>query len=94
MPSGFVAYRSTPVFTEATIPRGLLSHHSTKAGVWGKLEVLRGSLVFVLEGPEAPREVLHAGESVVIAPEVLHRVEPVGPVEFRVDFYRAPSKEG
>ena len=94
MPSGYVAYRKTPVFTADTIPRGLLSRHSTKAGVWGRLEVLSGTLNFVLEGPGEPREVLRAGESVVIVPEVEHRVEPLGPVEFRIELYRAPSKEG
>jgi tellurite methyltransferase len=93
MPSGYVAYRTTPVFTAETIPRGLLSRHSTKAGAWARLEVLRGTLEFVLEGPGEPREVLTAGESVVIVPEVEHRVAPLGPVELRIEFYRAPSKE-
>jgi len=94
MPSGYVAYRTTPVFTADTIPRGLLSRHATKAGVWGRLEVLSGSLQFVLEGPGEAREMVKAGESVVIVPEVEHRVETLGPVEFRVEFYRAPTKEG
>ena len=93
MPSGYVAYRKTPVFTEGTIPRGLLSRHSTKPGVWGRLEVLSGTLDFVIEGPGEPRETLRAGGSVVIPPEVEHRVEAPGPVAFYVEFYRSPSKE-
>ncbi|HZF49538.1 MAG TPA: DUF3565 domain-containing protein [Polyangiaceae bacterium] len=94
MPSGYVAYRRTPVFTAETIPQGLLSRHSTKAGVWGRLEVLSGTVAFVLEGAGEAREVLRAGESVVIVPEVEHRVELLGPVELRVEFYRANGSSG
>jgi tellurite resistance-related uncharacterized protein len=93
MPSGHVAYRKTPVFTAAKIPAGLLSKHSTKAGVWGRLEVLSGSIAYVVEGPAGVRLVLAAGQSVVIVPELEHRVEALGPVEFRVEFYRAPAAQ-
>jgi tellurite methyltransferase len=89
MPSGHVAYRKTSVFTADTIPSGLSSKHTTKAGVWGRLEVLSGSIAYVVEGPLEARHVLAAGESAVIVPEVEHRVDVLGPVEFCVEFYRA-----
>lgn len=90
MPKGFVAYSKTAVFTADTLPRGLQSRHSTRRGVWGRLSVLSGALAFVLEGPDEAREVIEAGHSVVIVPEVEHRVEVLGPVELVVEFYRAP----
>ena len=88
MPSGFAAHHRSPVFDASSIPRGLMSQHSTKPGVWGRLEVLSGSIRFVVEGDAGSRETVSAGEHVVIVPEVLHRVEPTGPVELFVEFYR------
>lgn len=93
MPSGYVAYSKTPVFTVDRIPPGLLSKHSTKAGIWGQLKVLSGNLAFVIEGALESRQTLAAGESVVIVPELEHRVEALGPVQFCVEFYRAPAAQ-
>jgi tellurite resistance-related uncharacterized protein len=90
IPSGHVTYRKTPVFTADTIPAGLRSKHSTKAGVWGRLQVSSGTIAYVVEGPPEERRVLAAGESVVIVPERQHRVEALGPVELYVEFLRAP----
>jgi tellurite methyltransferase len=91
MPSGHVAYRKTPVFTLDTIPKGLLSKHTTKAGVWGRLEVLSGNIAYVVEAPVEARHELAAGEFAVIVPELEHRVEARGPVEFCVELYRAAA---
>jgi tellurite methyltransferase len=91
MPSGHVAYRKSATFTADKIPAGLLSKHTTKAGVWARLEVLSGSIAYVVEGATEARHVLGAGESVVIVPELEHRVEALGPAEFYVEFYRAPT---
>ena len=37
LPNNVTAYKKTPVFDETIIPKGLLTSHQTKAGVWGKL---------------------------------------------------------
>ena len=87
-PDDMKVFKSTPVFTEETVPAGLLKDHSLKSGVWGRLVVLEGSLRFcegdlrVEVGPETLWHVL---------PDVTHFVEVVGPVSFRVDFLRAAS---
>lgn len=94
MPSGFVAYGRTPIFRADTIPSGLRARHSTKPGIWGRLVVRSGRLVFVEEGPPEQRYPLGGGESsneIVIVPEVAHHVEPAGPVEFFVEYFRAPE---
>lgn len=89
LPEGFVAYRKTAIFTESTVPRGLLSAHSTKPGVWGKLEVLNGAISYVVEAEPEQHTLVRAGRTWLIAPEVKHRVELDGPVEFTVEFYRS-----
>ena len=85
LPDGAEVYKSTPVFDQDSVPAGLLRDHSLKVGVWGRLVVLEGSIKF-LEGdlnvtvsPETEWYVL---------PRVVHNVELIGPVKFRVDFLR------
>jgi tellurite resistance-related uncharacterized protein len=46
LPENVVAYQHTPEFTNSTIPAGLLRAHSTKAGVWGLIVLLEGSLIY------------------------------------------------
>jgi hemoglobin len=79
-------YRSTPIFTVETLPAALRRAHSTKAGVWGLLKVLKGTIVYTVEdGGE--RRVVHAPGTVMILPQQLHSVEPQGEMEMQVDFY-------
>eukprot|EP00536_Pseudo-nitzschia_multiseries_P012198 jgi/Psemu1/308862/fgenesh1_kg.451_\ len=55
LPTNLVKYSQVPkegaVFTETTIPKGLLNKHSTKAETWGVIKILKGSLQYTL----APR---------------------------------------
>ncbi len=85
VPDGASVYKSTPVFTRETLPQGLLSEHSLKKGVWGRLAVLEGSVVFC-EGES--RRSLTAGDTWTVLPEVVHHLDPVGPVTLRIDFLR------
>ena len=79
-------YRSTPIFDSETLPAGLRKAHCTKAGVWGRLNVLEGSVRYVVE--ETGKElVLSAGEFVTILPEQLHHVELLGEMRMQVSFY-------
>ena len=43
-PENLTPYKQTPTFTQDTIPSGLQKEHNTKAGVWGQIHVLTGSL--------------------------------------------------
>lgn len=82
-------YRSTPVFTEATLPAGLRAEHRLKAGAWGLIIVLEGRLKLTYVDP--PSEViLTPGAPGRILPEQAHFVEPLGAMKMRVDFYDAP----
>ncbi len=88
IPSTVLKYAESPVFTQDTVPEKLTSLHDTKAGVWGRLCVLEGSLSYIIPGPPQSRTVIKAGEIGIIRPEEPHRVEMVGPVRFKIEFCR------
>jgi tellurite resistance-related uncharacterized protein len=91
LPSGLEPYKQTPVFTELTIPGGLRKDHSTKLGVWGLIHVSEGQLRYTITDPRrAGTEVILTAECGpgVVEPTIVHHVEPLGPVQFHVQFYR------
>lgn len=90
IPAGVTHYKSTPVFTEATVPAGLQRSHTTAAGVWGRITILEGSLLYrITDERHAYEEVLLTPtQSGVVEPQVQHEVAVVGPVRFQVDFHR------
>lgn len=87
-PEGLEAYRSTPEFTLETVPAGLLRDHATKAGTWGRIEVLEGEVTYTTAAPSDRRLVLGAGETAMIPPELLHHVDLSPDTRFRVVFLR------
>ncbi len=92
LPDGLEHYRSTADFTEVSLPDALRRDHNTKAGIWGLIQVAEGRLAYrITDARRAPVErVLAPGEAPgVVEPGMLHHVEPLGAVRFRVDFYRA-----
>lgn len=86
---GPVPYRSTPVFDEATLPAALRGEHRTKAGVWGVIRVIEGSLKLRFPDPRLDRT-LTPDEPGFILPEQSHFVEPLGPMQMQLDFYNEP----
>lgn len=87
IPENCRPYKKTPVFTEETVPAGILKDHATKAGTWGLLSILEGSLEYVVPAKNH-RQVLTPDTRAVIEPEVLHHVKPLGSVRFFVEFWR------
>ncbi len=91
------SYKTTPTFTQDSVPAGLLADHSTKEGVWGLIHVSRGKLRYCITDPrrETEERILEPGsEAGVVEPTIVHRVEPLGPVEFHVEFLRTPDDQG
>jgi tellurite resistance-related uncharacterized protein len=90
MPAGHGPYYRTASFAREAVPKGLLHRHSTKAGVWALLHVTGGALEFFeTEADGESCQLVSAGQSAVIRPEVEHRVAPLGDAEFFVEFWRA-----
>lgn len=81
------AYKSTPVFNEATLPQTLQEAHNTKAGTWGLLELIAGEIIYVIEESGNNRH-MKAGDTQIIEPQQLHHVELVGPMQMQVHFFR------
>ena len=91
LPESFAPYKRTADFDEHSVPAGLLADHSTKRGVWARIHVLGGALTYIVEPPLAREQLVAAGESAIVVPEVVHRVRPEGPVRFFVEFHRRPA---
>ncbi len=87
LPESFQAYKRTSEFDAASIPDGLRKAHSTKRGVWAKVHVLEGQLRYTVHAPLDQEFILDPGHEGVIVPELLHHVEPLGPVRFYIEFY-------
>lgn len=92
-PTDLVAYRRTPVFDAQTIPAGLLRRHTTKAGVWARIHVVEGTLVFRLLEPVPSETRLSPERPGEVGPEVAHEVEACGPVRFYVEFLKPRDAE-
>lgn len=87
-PEGLVSYKSTPEFTEDSIPAGLLKAHSTKVGTWGMIRIKEGQLAYRAQGTSQILDSDHPG---VVVPEMLHEIAPNGVVRFYVEFYGKPQ---
>lgn len=87
-PEGFVSYKRTPEYDTASIPAGLLKDHATRAGVWGRIRVTRGRLLYRVDDLDGLDLVLDSATPGIIAPTLRHRVVPLGDVRFYVEFYR------
>ena len=81
-------YKQTAVFDETTVPTGLLRSHSTKAGVWAKIVVLEGTLIYRILEPTIEEIELTPLRYGVVEPTVKHEVVPLNGVRFYVEFNR------
>jgi len=87
LPAAVRPYRRTPVFTQDTVPAGLLKDHSTKPGVWGVITVLSGRLQYCVPST-GETATLSPEQCGIVEPTVTHHVKPLGDVTFTVEFWR------
>jgi tellurite resistance-related uncharacterized protein len=87
LPDGLELARTTPVFSNETVPAALLAAHTVATGFWSRLVVRSGSVGFRFEDRSEEFLRLAVGESIVIPPERPHHVEFDEPAEFVVEFY-------
>lgn len=93
LPEGFGEYKRTASFTQATVPAGLCSRHTTRAGTWALIHVSGGRLRYRIHEPFDTEQVLEPGTPGVVAPGVPHEVEPLGDVAFCVAFHRRQRED-
>ena len=91
--SHLVAYRQTPKFTQDTIPDGLRNQHTTKESSWAKICVLSGQLRYRILTDPPEEKILSVETPGIVEPQVPHQVEPLGEVEFYIEFYRDREKQ-
>lgn len=91
LPNNVAPYKKTPIFTQATVPDGLLNDHATKAGVWGLIHVEVGRLLYEISDTDEAIELVPDELPGVVEPGVRHRVTPIGYVKFYVEFHRAEA---
>ncbi|QDJ11612.1 hypothetical protein HVPorG_04815 (plasmid) [Roseomonas mucosa] len=94
LPPNCEPYRSTPVFTEATVPPGLLREHRTAPGTWALICVLEGRLLYRVLDPPSERLLDPSTAPGLVEPGVPHEVAPLGPVRFQVVFHRMAGIQG
>lgn len=92
IPPDAVAYKRTREFSRGTIPKGLLRRHSTGPGVWGRIRVQSGELLYRILEPEPSEFTLTPDTPGVIEPAVPHEVEAIGEVRFFVEFLKRPDR--
>jgi tellurite resistance-related uncharacterized protein len=89
MPASAVPYRKIGPFDAASLPAGLLAEHRLKEGVWGKLEMLDGSLDFVWDdGRQDDRCRICAGDVQIVTPTTPHHLETSGPFRLTIEFWK------
>ena len=88
LPPNVAPYRRTGTFNADTVPAGLLSDHSTKAGVWARIVVERGQVTLRSENFEATLTPQRPG---IVPPTRLHAVTVGVGGEFHVEFLREPA---
>lgn len=84
-----VAYGSSAIFDEITLPDALRNEHRTKAGTWGLLRVFEGEVLLVFRDGDGPVRVT-VDNPAMIPPEAPHHVEIIGPMRMQVEFHRVP----
>jgi tellurite resistance-related uncharacterized protein len=89
LPDGLEHVRTTPVFDNESVPPGLLAAHRIAEGVWGRLVVHSGSLLFRFEDTRETGRFIAASEHMIIPPGRAHRIE-LGdePTTFAIEFHR------
>ena len=92
-PDGLIPGRSSPTFTQDTLPAALQAEHTLAPGQWAVLNVVEGSLRFV-NLDTAEERLISAPDLVTIHPGLAHRVALVDRVRCRIDFYREPPADG
>lgn len=91
LPAGLELTRTTREFDTATMPDGLLRAHRIGVGSWGRLRMLAGALRFVWEETDRGFVDLAEGDTLIIAPQMFHHVEPETDARFVIEFHRRPE---
>ena len=88
LPASVKPYKKTAVFTENTIPAGLLKDHTTAEGVWGLIHILSGELGYQISGEKEGGYILNQKLPGIVEPKVKHHIKAIAAVKFYIEFNR------
>lgn len=91
LPEDVRAYKRTPDFTCETVPKALTHAHDTKPGVWGRIVVVEGEVLYRILEPTPEEVLLSPATHGVVEPTMKHDVQPRPGARFYVEFLRAPG---
>ena len=91
LPAHFIPYKKTTVFTEKSLPESLKKDHANKPGVWAKIIVTEGKLLYRVASLNVEIALAPSLPGIVM-PEALYCVAPLGTVRFFLEFYRSPDQ--
>jgi len=86
LPDGLRLVRTSPEWTEHTVPAGLLRSHRVASGTWGRIAVHAGRLLFTASTDPSINVALMPGSTQAVPPAIEHEVRPLGVVRFTIDF--------
>lgn len=91
-PKDYVHFRSTPRYTQASVPEIYLNSHSTKVGVLEQFHVLTGRLKFYGyhsdDVDNVTEVIIAAGERAISRPLHFHKIELIdADTEFTIHFF-------
>ncbi|MCK6370349.1 MAG: DUF1971 domain-containing protein [Gammaproteobacteria bacterium] len=87
IPDTVAPYNRTPVYDQDSVPDMWLGSHAIKQGLWAKIVVLEGKLLYIIREPR--EEIcLDPDNFGVVEPRVAHMVRPLGKARFYLEFYR------
>lgn len=97
MHNELVPYKTMPVWTAETLPRGFRKQHNTKEGTWARLTVTRGQLTYHALDADGVIQSTHVFSkdrpAPFVEPQAWHRVEPASDdLECFLTFYCRPER--
>ena len=87
-PEGLEKVGETPWMTEKTVFPDILKRHMAPKDKLGYLLVKKGELEFVWEDEKERVYTVNPKHPLIIYPERYHHVVLIGPVEFKIKFYK------
>ena len=92
LPEGVVPYGRSPQFLAKSLPEKLKKAHDLKAGTWGRLNVIAGTVNYFTLG-QPGFIVLFSGDKFVIQPQEKHYIAVSDDAELFIEFCAAPKEE-
>ena len=94
MPEGLTQIGTSHVWDEVTMPGGLRNSHRVALGRWGLIKVYEGRLRYSAQTTPPVQRVLTPGATQPIPPTVAHEVEPLGHVQFSIEWFAKSVDNG